>query len=202
MILVVLAAILVFFQVLHRCDNRRLARNAIRPMRYGRLSIWIGIADLLLCVVSMVIVAVAATKAKVEEVKRKAEFLISGDWPVTLDSDVDLWVGLSKEPVFYASRQVGCVSLDRDSIGNSTSLIVIIGDGSVVRAYPNEETTTLRCVAMSGSACIPIVNSKGPESRSPCASKLLVSIRKSSSCWPATSRSIMARIPSTSLAST
>jgi hypothetical protein len=90
MILVVLAAILVFFQVLQRCDNRRLARNAIRPMRYGRLPIWIGIADPLLCVVSMVIVAVAATKAKVEEVKRKAEFLISGDWPVTLDSDVDL----------------------------------------------------------------------------------------------------------------
>jgi hypothetical protein len=115
-------------------------------MRHDRSPIWIGIADLLLCVVSVVIVAAAPSKTKMEGVKPKAEFLISADWPVALDSDVDLWVvGPSKKPVFYGSRQVGCASLDRDSLGNSTSLITI-ADGSVVRADSNKETTTLRCI--------------------------------------------------------
>jgi hypothetical protein len=51
MILVVLTLYLFFYQVLRRCDSRRLARNATRPISYGRSPIWIGIADLLLCVV-------------------------------------------------------------------------------------------------------------------------------------------------------
>jgi hypothetical protein len=73
-----------------------------------------------------VIVAVAPTKAKVDGVKPKAEFLITADWPVALDSDVDLWlVGPEKKPVFYGSREAGCVSLDRDSLGFSTSQITL-----------------------------------------------------------------------------
>ena len=52
---------------------------------------WIGLADLMLCILSVVIVAVAPTKAKVDGVKPKAEFLITADWKVELDSDVDLW---------------------------------------------------------------------------------------------------------------
>jgi hypothetical protein len=107
---------------------------------------WIGLADLLLCILSVVIVAVAPTKAKVDGVKPKAEFLITADWKVELDSDVDLWVvGPSHKPTFYGSRQVGCASLDRDSLGYSTSLITL-ADGSVAQAESNKETTTLRCI--------------------------------------------------------
>ena len=40
---------------------------------------WIGLADLLLCILSVVIVAVAPTKARVDGVKPKAEFLITAD---------------------------------------------------------------------------------------------------------------------------
>jgi hypothetical protein len=77
----------------------------------------------------VVIVVVAPTKAKVEEVKRKAEFLIGCPSPVAHDSDVGLWVvGPSTKPVFYGSRQAGCTSLDRDSLGNSTALIAIADD--------------------------------------------------------------------------
>ncbi len=95
----------------------------------------------------MVIVAVAPTKAKVDGVKPKAEFLITADWPVALDSDVDLWlVGPDKKPVFYGSREVGCASLDRDSLGYSTSEITL-ADGSMARSESNKETTTIRCVA-------------------------------------------------------
>jgi hypothetical protein len=112
-----------------------------------RSTIWIGLADLLLCILSVVIVAVAPTKAKVDGVKPKAEFLITADWPVALDSDVDLWlVGPEKKPIFYGSREVGCASLDRDSLGYSTSLITL-ADGSVAQADSNKETATIRCVA-------------------------------------------------------
>ena len=84
-------------------------------MKRDNSTIWIGLADLLLCILSVVIVAVAPTKAKV--VKPKAEFLITADWKVELDSDVDLWVvGPEKKPIFYGSREVGCASLDRDSL--------------------------------------------------------------------------------------
>jgi hypothetical protein len=111
-----------------------------------RSPIWIGLADLLLCILSVVIVAVAPTKAKVDGVKPKAEFLISADWKVELDSDVDLWVvGPDKKPVFYGSRQVGCAHLDRDSLGYSTSMITL-ADGSNVRADSNKETTQIDCI--------------------------------------------------------
>ncbi len=109
--------------------------------------IWIGLADLLRCIRSVVIVAVAPTKARVDGVKPKAEFLITADWPVALDSDVDLWlVGPEKKPVFYGAREVGCASLDRDSLGYSTSQITL-ADGSMAQSESNKETATIRCIA-------------------------------------------------------
>jgi hypothetical protein len=116
-------------------------------MTVDRSPMWIGLADLLLCVLSVVIVAVAPTKAKVDGVKPKAEFLITADWPVALDSDVDLWlVGPDKKPVFYGSREAACASLDRDSLGYSTSQITL-ADGSMAQSESNKETTTIRCLA-------------------------------------------------------
>ena len=116
-------------------------------MDIDRSPMWIGIADLLLCVLSVVIVAVAPTKARVDGVKPKAEFLITADWPVALDSDVDLWVvGPDKKPVFYGAREAGCVSLDRDSLGRSTAEITL-ADGSTAQSESNKETTTIRCIA-------------------------------------------------------
>ena len=116
-------------------------------MTIDRSPMWIGLADLMLCILSVVIVAVAPTKAKVDGVKPKAEFLITADWPVALDSDVDLWlVGPDRKPVFYGSREAGCASLDRDSLGFSTSQITL-ADGSTAQSESNKETTTIRCLA-------------------------------------------------------
>ena len=116
-------------------------------MTIDRSPMWIGLADLMLCILSVVIVAVAPTKARVDGVKPKAEFLITADWPVTLDSDVDLWlVGPEKKPVFYGSREIGCASLDRDSLGFSTSQITL-ADGSLAQSESNKETATIRCIA-------------------------------------------------------
>jgi hypothetical protein len=116
-------------------------------MTVDRSPMWIGLADLMLCILSIVIVAVAPTKAKVDGVKPKAEFLITADWPVALDSDVDLWlVGPDKKPVFYGAREAGCASLDRDSLGYSTSEITL-ADGATAQSESNKETTTIRCIA-------------------------------------------------------
>ncbi len=116
-------------------------------MNADRSPMWIGLADLLLCILSVVIVAVAPTKAKVDGIKPKAEFLITADWPVALDSDVDLWVvGPDRKPVFYGSREAGCASLDRDSLGYSTSQITL-ADGSLAQSESNKETATIRCMA-------------------------------------------------------
>ena len=108
--------------------------------------IWMSLSDLLLCVVSVVIVAVAPAKAKTDGLKPKAEYLIQAEWDVNRDIDNDLWVqGPTKKPVFYGSRQVGCADLDRDSLGFNTA-DVVLADGSKIRAKSNIETTTLRCV--------------------------------------------------------
>jgi hypothetical protein len=99
-------------------------------MNVDRSPMWIGLADLLLCILSVVIVAVAPTKATVDDIKPNAEFLITADWPIALNSDVDLWLGRAGEEArLYGSRDAGCVSLDRDTLGFSTSQITL-GDTS------------------------------------------------------------------------
>lgn len=112
-----------------------------------RSPIWIGLSDLLLCVLSVVIVAVAPHTPKAKGPEQKAEYLVSLDWPVQgSDADVDLWVRMPNgKPVFYASREVACGTLDRDSRGSVDDHITL-ADGSVVKVDSNKETVTLRCV--------------------------------------------------------
>jgi hypothetical protein len=72
-------------------------------MNVDRSPMWIGLADLLVCILSVSIVAVVPIQAKIDGVKPKAEFLITADWPVALDSDVNLWlVGPPLEPITHA----------------------------------------------------------------------------------------------------
>jgi hypothetical protein len=138
-------------------------------MNVDRSPMWIGLADLLLCILSAMIVAVAPTKAKVDGLKPKAEFRITADWPVALDSDVDLWlVGPEKKPVFFGSREVECVLLDRDSLGLSTSQITL-ADGSTAQSESNKETATIRYIApghydIGGNLCSDRELAKGARS--------------------------------------
>ena len=117
------------------------------PARSGdRSPIWIGLADLLLCVVSVVIVAVAPTKAKVDGVKEKAEVLISIEWSVDIDADVDIWLLTpSRKPVFYGSRDVGCAKLDSDYRGFMDEHITL-ADGTETKVEAAKEIITLRCI--------------------------------------------------------
>jgi hypothetical protein len=108
--------------------------------------IWIGLADLLLCIVSVVIVAVAPTKAKDAGPKQKAEYLITMESSVDIDADPDLWVIVpSGKPVFYGSRAAGCATLDSDNRGFIDSIITL-ANGSQAKVESDKETTALRCI--------------------------------------------------------
>jgi hypothetical protein len=111
-----------------------------------RSSIWIGLADLLLCVLSVVIVAVAPKAPARAGVPEKAEYLLSAEWTVDVDGDVDIWlIPPSKKPVFYGSRDVGCAKLDSDYRGFSDEWITL-ADGSKVKVEAAKEIIALRCI--------------------------------------------------------
>jgi hypothetical protein len=111
-----------------------------------RSSIWIGLADLLLCVLSVVIVAVAPKEPAQSGVPEKAEYLLSAEWNVNLDADVDIWlIPPTKKPVFYGSRDVGCARLDSDNRGFIDD-VVTLADGTKVKVDSDKETISLRCV--------------------------------------------------------
>ena len=111
-----------------------------------RSPIWIGLADLLLCVLSVVIVAVAPKADPHKGVEEKVEYLLSIEWSVDIDADADIWlIPPSKKPVFYGSRDVGCATLDRDNRGFQDSIITL-ADGSTTRVDSDKETIAIRCI--------------------------------------------------------
>jgi hypothetical protein len=111
-----------------------------------RSPVWIGLADLLLCVLSVVIVAVAPTRGEDAGPKKKAEYLITMESSVDIDADPDLWViPPDGKPVFYGSREEGCATLDSDPRG-FVDTIVTLADGSQAKVESDKETTTLRCI--------------------------------------------------------
>lgn len=111
-----------------------------------RSSIWIGLADLLLCVLSVVIVAVAPREPARAGVPEKAEYLLSAEWSVDVDADVDIWMTPpSKKPVFYGSRDVGCAKLDSDYRGFMDEWITL-ADSSKVKVDAAKEIIALRCI--------------------------------------------------------
>src|SRR5271166_3198049 len=111
-----------------------------------RSSIWIGLADLLLCVLSVVIVAVAPKAAAQSGVPEKAEYLLSAEWSVDIDADVDIWlIPPTRKPVFYGSRDVGCAKLDSDYRGFIDEWIML-AEGSKVKVEAAKEIIALRCI--------------------------------------------------------
>lgn len=104
------------------------------------------LADFLAAILTVVIVMVAPTHAKVEGEKKDALFLITADWPVDRDADVDLWL---QKPdgtnVFFSRRDVGCAKLDMDNRGFLDG-VVKLADGSTTHVGSNKETISLRCI--------------------------------------------------------
>ena len=111
-----------------------------------RSPIWIGLADLLLCMLSVTIVAANPKSDPQSGVKEKAEYLASIEWDVNVDADADIhMMGPSRKPLFYGARDVKCATLDRDNRGFLDS-IISLADGSQTRVESDQETIAIRCV--------------------------------------------------------
>jgi hypothetical protein len=108
-----------------------------------RSTIWIGLCDLTLAVLSVVIVAVAPTRATLG-IQEQALYMLSIEWDTTLDIDPDIWLvpPAPSKPVFFGNRQMGCVSLDQDNRGWSDDGVG--PDGK--RTARAREVITLRCI--------------------------------------------------------
>lgn len=110
-----------------------------------RSPVWIGLCDLALAVLAVALVAVNPP-LKARGVETKAEVLATVEWSVDVDADVDIhMMPPSKKPVFYASRDVGCSTLDRDNRGFMDSVITL-ADGSRTEVESDKETIAIRCV--------------------------------------------------------
>jgi len=110
--------------------------------------VFIAFCDLLMCFLVVVVTMVAVRRPDAANgPELKAEYLITAEWSVDVDADVDLWVvGPGGKPVFYSSREVGCLHLDRDSRGFLDNWVTL-ADGRVVKSASAKETVTMRCVA-------------------------------------------------------
>ena len=110
-----------------------------------RSPVWIGLCDMALAVLAVVIVAVNPPKPA-SGVEMKAEFLATIEWDKNIDADADIHMMTPrKKPVFYASRDVGCATLDRDSRGFMDNWIAL-ADGSTVKVDSDKETIAIRCL--------------------------------------------------------
>ena len=161
---------------------------------HDRSSIWVGLADLLLCVLSVVIVAVAPKSPAQSCVEMKALYLLTIEWDVGIDADADIHLMPPRgKPVFYASRQVGCATLDRDNRGFLDS-IVELPDGSKTKVMTNKETIAIRCIETAAtisrliSPTAPTISIRPTSGFSPLKSmrRSSVSIRRSRCCPPGT----------------
>jgi hypothetical protein len=105
----------------------------------------ITLIELLLCFLLVIIALVSTHKADDAGIKPKAEYVITAEWSLDSDADVDLW-GVPPpggQPVFYKSREQGLLVLDQDCLGFPNT-IVSLDDGSQVKMSTCKETMSLR----------------------------------------------------------
>src|ERR1019366_3083056 len=101
--------------------------------------------ELLLCFLLVIIALVSTHKADDAGIKPKAEYVITAEWALSSDADVDLW-GVPPpggHPVFYKSRENGLLVLDQDCLGFPNTMVTL-DDGSQVKMSTCKETMTLR----------------------------------------------------------
>lgn len=85
-------------------------------------------------------------KAKTGVIDAKAEFMITTTWPDNDPNDIDTWIEDPRgERVWFRSREVGMMHLDRDDRGLAGDAIVV--DGKEIVNPLNQEVVTLRSFA-------------------------------------------------------
>jgi hypothetical protein len=93
---------------------------------------------------SLLAINVESAESMQKRLKSNALFLIKVVWPGESDDDVDTYVS---DPlshlVFFRRLQDGLMNLDRDDTGSSSNLITL-PDGRVVKSAYNEEQVEIR----------------------------------------------------------
>jgi hypothetical protein len=110
-----------------------------------RYATWPAYVDMLMCVLVVIITMVSTKKVDSSGVKLKAEYIVTAEWSVDVDADVDLWMvpPPGDKPLFWGGREVGMLHLDRDSRGFIDN-VVELPDGRVVKSLTAKETVTMR----------------------------------------------------------
>lgn len=112
----------------------------------GTATAWIGTSDLFMCLFGVMLYTAQIETQINEGPKQPAAYLITAEWSLDQDADVDLWVRKpDKKLVFYESRQQGCATLDLDNRGFPDS-VVTLADGTMTKMQAAKETIALRCI--------------------------------------------------------
>ena len=81
--------------------------------------------------------------AKKNDIKAKAEFMITMEWPDADKNDMDLWM---QDPlgnrVGFRSKEAGLMNLDRDDLGSFNDTVMV--NGQEVMVEGNKETVSIR----------------------------------------------------------
>ena len=123
----------------------------VAEVRRQRANTFVGISDFLLALNNVIfllfvfaIMAISAKSPPAAGVELKAEYIITADWDLARDCDVDLWV---RDPlgnvVYWGRKEAGAMHLDHDSRG-SLSDVVKLADGTVTKPKLYTEMVTLR----------------------------------------------------------
>lgn len=92
----------------------------------------------------MIAIVLVKPQTKKEDIRLKAEYIITMEWPNKSKDDVDLLVMTPlKEVVYYGKKDIKSASLDRDDLGERYDIITL-NDGSVLKIEENWEHTTIR----------------------------------------------------------
>jgi hypothetical protein len=91
----------------------------------------------------MLFLMINPQQQKTDGVRPKLEYLMTMDWPVDLDYDVDVWV---RDPngniLYYSNKEVGFLVLERDDLGKKNNTVMV--NGQPVTIQNNEELVGIR----------------------------------------------------------
>jgi hypothetical protein len=106
---------------------------------------WVCFTEVMTTALIVVMVLASTHKAEDTGIKPKAEYVVTAEWSLDSDADVDLW-GVpppGDKPVFYKTREIGLLVLDQDCLGFPNT-IVTLDDNTQVKMSSCKETMTLR----------------------------------------------------------
>lgn len=97
-----------------------------------------------LLVFAVIIIALISPPRTEDGVPKKAEFIITIDWPGDYNrSDVDIWIKTPDDGIlFFKNKQVGFLTLERDDTGGGSDTILTDSGSTTINI--NEETVTMR----------------------------------------------------------